>query len=218
MTNYELGIMNGGMFRSLFQRGRPSSIRHSSFVIPRCSHGFTIVELLMVIGIISVLITITVSSVSGSMRSARAQKAAAICKIVEQGMATYYAQKDEWPVDVLNQNSVKPNADANGTKNTKNDTVYLLESSDVRLAVKKVIEEGVKNKSPMMDVSGLYVARQGGKYGMDFMDAVRGTKKNPEGIRLSNMTFGYPDADSGEFREFRMMYSPDSDTLKVSQQ
>jgi len=199
-------------------KNRMSTWQSINRLIEKSKNGFTIVELLMVIGIISVLITITVSSVSGSMRSARARKAEAICKIVEQGMATYYARKDKWPVSALNQDSVTPNADENGNKNTKNDTVYLLDSSDVRLAVKTVIEEAVKDKSPMMDVSGLYVARQGSKYGMDFMDAVRGTKRNPEGIRLSNMIFGYPDADSGEFREFKMIYVPASDTLKVSQQ
>jgi len=184
--------------------------------------GFTIVELLMVIGIISVLITITVSAISGSMKRARAQKASALCTLVEQGIATYYAQQGEWPVASLNRDSLKPNADESGNKNSQSKTVYLLEASEVREMVKKLVEQ-TKKGSPVMDVSGLFVSNTSGEpgtrgHGMDFTSAVRGTKRNPAGIRLAQMYFGYPEASTGYFRSFKMYYLPTTDRVTVTGQ
>jgi len=202
--------MNGGMPRSLFKRGCPSFIRHSSFVIPRCSHGFTIVELLMVIGIISVLIGITVSAVSGSIQRARSQRASALCTLVAQGIQTYYAQdpkgNGEWPLEP-------------GTSLDK-DGHYVYSGEDVRKMIRTVIEQA-KDGNPMMDVSGLYVSTSTGEpgrkgTGTDFMSAVLGTKRNQEGIRLQNMYFGYPRSD-GQFRRFVIKYLPQSDSIMVRQ-
>lgn len=167
--------------------------------------GFTIIELLMVIGIISVLMGITVSAISGSMKRARAQKARATCILVEQGIATYYAQKDEWPIEMRNVDS--------------NSDVYTLKASEVREMVKNVVLE-TKKGNPMMDVSGLFVAKSDSSdaVGMDFLSAVRGTKRNPSGISLSQMHFGYPDPKSGHFRRFKMTYSPAADKVTVSMQ
>jgi len=170
--------------------------------------GFTIVELLMVIGIISVLIGITISAVSGSLKRGREQKAKAICTLVEQGIATYYAQRDKWP------GGFNPDS-----KSEDNDSdVYTLTSSEVQAMVLDLVKQ-TQDGNPVMDVSGLYVANKSGgsnRYGMDFTAAVKGTKRNPEGIRLSQMEFGYPDADSGKFRQFRMYYAPATDRITVS--
>jgi len=177
--------------------------------------GFTIVELLMVIGIISVLITITISAVSGSMRRARAQKANALCTLVEQGAATYYAQNEEWPI---NFDGKSKNAEDGGSSVK---SLYVLSGAEVREVVKALVE-ATRKGNPVMDVSGLYVSTSKGEgndvrgYGQDFMSAVRGTKKNPEGISLSKMYFGYPDEATGHFRRFKMTYSFETDRLSVS--
>jgi len=176
--------------------------------------GFTIVELLMVVGIISVLVTITVSAVSGSMKRARSQKAAALCTLVEQGIATYYAQKGEWPVEPDD-----PQGDSD---------VYTYKPEEVREMVKKVVEETKKN-NPMMDVSGLFVCVPKGSsadvgginykgYGMDFMTAIHGSKKNAKKSKLEQMYFGYPCPGTGYFRRFKMTYSPATDKVTVSMQ
>jgi len=168
--------------------------------------GFTIVELLMVIGIISVLITITFSAVTGSMKRARSQKAAALCTLVEQGIATYYAQKDEWPDE---------------PKEADNDSdVYTFKASEVRETVKKVVEE-TRNSNPMIDVSGLFVSTSSGEpgsrgKGTDFMTAIHGSKQNAKKIKLAQMYFGYPDPETGNFRRFKMTYSPATDKVTVS--
>jgi len=170
--------------------------------------GFTIVELLMVVGIISVLVTITFSAVSGSMKRARSQKASALCALVEQGVATYYAQKGEWPVEPGDPDN--------------NSDVYTFTASQVRETVKKVVEETKKN-NPMMDVSGLFVSTSSGElgsrgYGMDFMTAIHGSKKNAKKIKLAQMYFGYPCPGTGYFRRFKMTYSPATDKVAVSMQ
>jgi len=161
----------------------------------------------MVIGIISVLVTITFSAVSGSMKRARTQKARALCILVEQGIATYYAQKGEWPVEPGDPDN--------------NSDVYTFTGSQVREMVKKVVEETKKN-NPMIDVSGLYVSTSDGEggrhYGMDFMTAIHGTKKNAKKIKLAQMYFGYPCPGTGYFRRFKMTYSPATDKVTVSMQ
>jgi len=207
--NYELGITNGGTCRSVLKGEDPSFIRHSSFAIPRFSRAFTIVELLMVVGIISVLVTITFSAVSGSMKRARTQKARALCMLVEQGVATYYAQKGEWPVSGLADKDPDSNSD-----------VYTLSATEVREMVKKVVEETRKN-NPMIDVSGLFVSTSSGEmgsrgYGMDFMTAIHGSKRNAKKIKLAQMYFGYPCPGTGYFRRFKMTYSPATDKVTVS--
>jgi len=169
--------------------------------------GFTIVELLMVVGIISVLVTITFSAISGSIKRARSQKAAALCTLVEQGIATYYAQKGNWPVEPGDPDN--------------NSDVYTYTGSQVREMVKKVVEQA-KEGNPMIDVSGLFVSTSDGEpgsrgYGMDFMTAIHGSKKNAKKIKLAQMYFGYPDPNTGYFRRFKMTYSPATDKVMVSQ-
>jgi len=88
--------------------------------------------------------------------------------------------------------------------------------------IRKVVEQTRKG-NPMMDVSGLFVSKTSGEpgtrgYGTDFLSAVRGTKKNPDGIPLSQMYFGYPDPTTGYFRRFVITYSPATDSITVSTQ
>ena len=54
--------------------------------------------------------------------------------------------------------------------------------------------------------------------GLDFMDAVRGTKRSPKRMKLAEMHFGYPETDSGYFRRFKVVYSIPTDEMKVSKQ
>ena len=49
--------------------------------------GFTIVELLMVIGIIAVLMGIVTTAASESMKASRGRRADALCTLVQSGLA-----------------------------------------------------------------------------------------------------------------------------------
>ena len=167
--------------------------------------GFTIVELLMVMGIIAVLLTIVVSTTSGAIKQARKQRATALCTLVSQGIATYYAQKGEWPVE-----PGEPSGD---------DSVYVYSASDANTMIRKVVEQ-TKANNPMIDVAGLFVSWNNGEpgstdTGLDFMTAVRGTRKNATKMKLTDMHFGYPEAERGRFRRFIIQYSPASDSITV---
>jgi len=165
--------------------------------------GFTLIELMMVVGIISVLITISVTAINSSLRSARTQRAEALCALIEQGIAAYYAQKDEWPVEPKD--------------NDTNKDYYTFKANEVREMIKKVVLE-TKSNNPLIDVSGLFVATSDGSKarGMDFMTAIHGSKQHRQKVTLSQMYFGYPDPSTGLFRVFTVRYYPSSDTIKVT--
>ena len=170
--------------------------------------GFTIIELIMVMGIISVLLGIVVTTTVGSIREARAQRAKAMCTLIEQGIATYYAQMDKWPVEP-------------GTPSGDNEN-YTYKTSETHEMIRKVVEQTKKN-NPMIDVSGLFVSRQDGEpgsnsVGMDFWTAVRGTKRSPKKMKLNEMKFGYPLKKNGLFRRFVISYSPANDMVNVRTQ
>lgn len=179
--------------------------------------GFTIVELLMVIGIIGVLLGIVTTAASSSVKMARSRKADALCRLVETGLATYYAQNDKWPVSFEGKRG--NSKDAYGDDNPD---VYELTGSEVRECVKALVEETRKN-NPIIDVSGLFVSRSPGEsgdrsYGLDFLQAIHGTRKSAKKMKVAEMYFGYPTTENGWFRRFRMRYSLPGDTIMVSQQ
>ena len=59
--------------------------------------GFTIVELLVVIGVLAVLMTIVVVAASGVQKGGREKRASAMRSALEQAIAAYYAQEGKWP-------------------------------------------------------------------------------------------------------------------------
>lgn len=175
--------------------------------------GFTIVELLLVIGIITVLMGLVTTAASESMRSARDRRAEALFKLVQSGLAAYYAQNDEWPIDfsgkVGNHRTGANDVDANQ---------YDLSASEVRTCVRKMVESA-KTGNPLIDVSGLWVSRGDGESGsrhpgMDFMSAIHGTRKSAKKMKLAEMYFGYP-ASNGSFERFGIGYSIAGDQLIV---
>ena len=193
--------------------------------------GFTIVELMMVCGIIAILMGIVTTAASSSIKSSRRQKADALCTLVQAGLSTYREQKGEWPVNIPTSRS---NGEGAGGK-TDPDRIVLT-GEEVRESVRKLIHEAKEN-NPMMDISGLFVSRQDGElsgggsntpganksrvkaaYGLDFMQAIRGTKRSPKRMKVSEMYFGYPDPETGYFLRFKMVYSIPTDTITVSKQ
>ena len=67
--------------------------------------GFTIVELLVVIGVLAVLMTIVVVAASGVQKGGREKRASAMRSALEQAIAAYYAQEGKWPAAIENQTS-----------------------------------------------------------------------------------------------------------------
>ncbi|MBO4448046.1 MAG: type II secretion system protein [Kiritimatiellae bacterium] len=156
--------------------------------------AFTIIELMMVVAIIAVLVTIIAVVATGAIDQARQHKAAAIRKVVQQGIDVYHAQKGDWPIVGLEKKS--PN-DRDGIQ-------YILDKDEVRQCMRAILEE-CRQGNPMFDVSGLFVSRGPldlvkstyeefycAKYGLDFMSAIHGTKRTGRKMKLNEMWFGYP--------------------------
>lgn len=187
--------------------------------------GFTIVEMLMVIGVIGILMGIVTTAAMGSLKSSRNQKATALCRIVEQGIATYYAQFDKWPEPLgstIANGGLSARTNNEGYDFTSDDNMYVLDTGEGHQMIRNIVEISAKG-NPMLDIAGLFVSTDQGEangrgYGTDLFEAVRGTKRNPQRMTLSQMNFGYPDPETGYFRHFKIVYSIPTDEMKVSMQ
>ena len=186
--------------------------------------AFTIVELLVVIAIIAVLMGIVTTAASNSVKASREKRAVALCSVVQTGLATYHAQMATWPEPLGQKVRTGKFSQSNdeGVDGNDNADKYVLTASEVRQMVKALIDE-TKKGNPLMDISGLFVSRdpgeRGGKgSGMDFMSAIRGTKRSKKKMSTSEMYFGYQDPTTGRFRRFKMVYSIPTDLLAVSMQ
>lgn len=197
----------------------------------RDKRGFTIVELLMVMGIIGVLLGIVTTAASSSVKMARKRRAESLCHLVQAGLATYNAQKGEWPINLESKS---------GSGN--NEFTYTLSSEEVRACVKALVDEAKKG-NPMMDISGLFVSRvdydpvnkwekcecgvsgcgdrrypPSRVFGLDFWPAIKGVRdKSPNKMKTEQMYFGYPHPADGSFIRFGMNYSISADSITVFQ-
>lgn len=172
--------------------------------------AFTIVELLVVIGVLSVLLTLTFVSVKGAMIESRKRHKEALCESMQAGLAAYYAQFGKWPGPV-GEGDV---GSSNGGRGGPNDPLTrVLTEDEVRKTVRDILDEAKKGNT-LMDISGLFVSRDG-RYGLDFSSAIRGTRKSSRRMRTSEMRFGYPDPDTARFVPFKMTYSIPTDSFTV---
>ena len=183
--------------------------------------GFTIVELLMVIGVLSVLVTIITTAASSAVRQSRVKRTAAMMTVLQAGLETYHTQKGEWP-------GVLQTWAKNGSSgNTKKQTDYL-SNSQADTVFRELVRESVKvGRSPMLDVSGLFVsdAPTGGRddqdgkpcSGLEFMKAIFNGKHHKK-IPLSQMAFGYTEKRTGWFRRFIVKYNFQTDSVTVMTQ
>jgi prepilin-type N-terminal cleavage/methylation domain-containing protein len=188
------------------------------------TRGFTIVELVMVIGIIAVLITMVTTAASQSVRAARDSRASAMCEIIETGLATYYAQKGEWPGSVgskIANGSLGTRSNELGADDQNDSDQYVLNGSEVRDMIKAMVDE-CKKGNPVIDLSGLYVSRNSGEIGqksggLDFISAIHGTKETARKMKTAEMYYGYQNSN-GYFRRFNIIYSIPTDKMMVSKQ
>lgn len=195
--------------------------------------GFTIVELLMVLGIIAVLMGIVTTAASESIRGARSRKADALCNVVQAGFAAYYAQFDEWPGSVgqmIANGSLGTRTNVEGYNYNSDPEKFILTMKENDDCIREMVLK-TKEGIPMMDVSGLFVSKDEGRYGekcrgLDFMQAatIKGMSEAKSKLRsatggrrltVANMHFGYPDPETGDFRHFKIIYSIPTDAFSV---
>ena len=111
--------------------------------------GFTIVEMLVVIAILGVLVGIVTTASGSAIRQARVKRCAAMRTVLQAGLATYYAQKGEWPGKLKNWSE-------KGTAGGKLRVDYLSET-EADAVFQELVTESLRG-SPMLDVTGLFVA------------------------------------------------------------
>ena len=191
--------------------------------------GFTIVELMMVAGVIVVLMGIVTTAASQSIRAARSRRADALCNLVQAGFNSYYAQYDRWPGTIgerIAGGTVRSQGNSEGDDGSSDNDLYVLSGMEVRSCVQDLVNE-TKSGRPVMDISGLYVSRFNGEMsgdrvkkasGMDFMSAIHGTRTSQRKMTTSEMYYGYPDPSTGYFLRFKIVYSIPTDTFTVSRQ
>ena len=174
----------------------------------RARSGFTIVEMLAVIGVIAVLLSIIVVAAQGSIKSSRSKRGDVMRHAMEQAVAAYYAQEGRWP-------SLIESADTEGT-----DTVEFRDAQADQI-FREVVGKGFGNggrKSMLIDASALFVCDAGSAnsakaHGYEFTEVTGSGAK--QRIALSQMAFGFQDPGTGRFRRFYLTYNCRTDAVKV---
>ncbi len=183
--------------------------------------GFTIVELMMVVGILAVLLTIVITAATGAIKQARINRADALVRTVQAGIMTYYAQYNQWPGGFDPEN-VQQGGNVIGANNQTDPDRYQLTTSETDDCIRDVVRKSVDgNTSPLLDVMSLFVARAGSigdkTTGMDMHTAIHGSKSSPKKLnRINEMVFGYPEPEHGYFRRFKLIYSVPTDHMSVT--
>lgn len=196
----------------------------------KANRGFTIVELLIVVAIISVLLGIVSVAAQGALRNGRAKRATAMCNVMEQAIATYYAKRGQWP-SVIESKS----------KSMGNDTTYTFTPNETDTIFREIVKAsiGANASMPLVDATALFVANAGklkkngeGCYdshgesglktfcgnqhcinGVDFSVA---SKKGKGHISINNMAFGYAATRSGKFSRYWITYNAKTDSVSVT--
>ena len=171
--------------------------------------GFTIVEMLAVIGVVAILISIIASIASNSIRAARGKRAAVMSSSLQQAIAAYYAEEGKWP-------SLIESANTDGEDTVK------FEGTQADQIFQEVVGKGFGKsgkKSMLVDASGLFVcessAANGNRArGYNFSEVTGSNARHR--IGLKQMAFGYQ-GGGGYFQRFRVIYNCRTDSVTVVQ-
>lgn len=187
--------------------------------------GFTIVEMLMVIGILAVLMGIVTTASTAAIRAARERRTDAVKQIIQNGIATYRSRYDCWPeeggqLEKWASGSDTIAATENNVPSGPKLGFLKADDYDKMMAELAKVSVGKSGASPVLDIMGINVARKaaadsGKGRGMEFSEAIKKNKKHGATYSLKEMVFGYLDKETGYFRRFIVQYNVDTDSVVV---
>lgn len=156
-------------------------------------HGFTIVELLVVISIIAVVATLATGAAMKSIRKVRDKKIDAMAQALEMALQNYRTRENQWPF-TLSQLTLDPKT---------ND--YFAYSNKNYVAFQKLLTSSTK----YLDTSSLTTVVEGR------MSVQQALEKDSS----SQISIGYPDpGNTANFQYFTVRYYPLTDRVKVTRQ
>lgn len=193
--------------------------------------GFTIVELLVVVGIIGILLGIVSTAMIGAVRNGRAKRAEAMGKVLGQAIASYYATEGKWP------DAIESKASNMGDKET-----VTLTKDEADQVFRQIVEKSVGSGASMqyVDAHALFVAvtrnlknnGEGcyGNHGDSAFTSYCGDKKCVNGMdfslatnpkaktnyRVNELSFGYQSTKEGKFSRYWIVYNGRTDSVSVS--
>jgi prepilin-type N-terminal cleavage/methylation domain-containing protein len=180
--------------------------------------GFTIVEMLTVVGIIAVLATIITTAASGAIKSGRDKRTDVMRTALSQAVGAYYAQECKWP------SLIEQFVQSGGRGDSNDDNLKTFKDTQADQILREVVGKGFGKsgaKAMLIDASALFVcesssANSSRAYGIDFTAATaKGAKRK---IPLSQMAFGYQDRETGRFKRFKVIYKLNADSVSVEKQ
>jgi len=150
-------------------------------------HGFTILELLIVVSIMALLATLATGAALKAIGNGRKKRIEATIAVLEAGLSNYRARENKWPFTLDN----KPESDGYYWWREKNNAY--------------VFKDMLSSSTVYLDSSALLTAVQG-----------RMTVKQALEKGVSSVPIGYPDPDNpNTFKYFNVRYAPLTDTVKV---
>ena len=186
--------------------------------------GFTIVELMVSVGIIAILLTIVIVAAGGAQGKAREHRAVALQTALEQAIAAYYAELGEWP------SAIETKANSGGTPNADKGHSFVFTEDETDSVFREVVGKAFGNskgsKAALVDVKALFVARTASlkenASGWGCPHCGRGCELSQmmapgedSASAINQLSFGYPCSDHGRFCRFWIKYNVPSDAVTV---
>lgn len=157
--------------------------------------GFTIIELLIVIAIMSVVATLATGAAMKSIKNNRLKRIAVTAQALETALVNYRALHGEWPIKF----------DDDG-HDGKNDYVDVIKGKDNAEVFAPLLRD-VRNKKALVDTSAL-LTRVNGKR----MTVKQALEKSGN----SDIPIGYPNpANQDEFEFFTVEFDFRTETINV---